>query len=164
MWKQSRSISSVARVDCQDDIPALRCLIVYSMHSPLSFIFHINLILAKLSKAVYILRSSQNILTPRARKFDLGLCVVFQEQKCKLCNRKLFHIILCNNELLYIPFARLASSSIRLYVCISPKNIFFTIALVAELSTVPNPLTLSLRSPLLITLISGFFEKTGFSL
>ena len=61
------NIFSVERVKNEDDIPAIRFLGVL-FDSNLNFNFHIKSIKAKLSKALYILRSTKNTLSLKARK------------------------------------------------------------------------------------------------
>ena len=68
-----------------------------------------------------------------------------------LCNterrNQFLHIILCKNELLYIPFARLTWSPTRCSRAVHCPQ---------------PPFTLPLPFPQLITLISAFYEKTVF--
>jgi len=60
-------ISKILQVKCEDDIPAIRFLGVY-FDPLLNFKFHINTVSKKLSKALYILRSSKNFLTDSSLK------------------------------------------------------------------------------------------------
>ena len=65
------NIFSVSRVKQEDDVPAVRFLGVH-FDPDLNFSHHIKLVAAKISKALYILRSSKNILTLKAKK----LCII----------------------------------------------------------------------------------------
>ena len=60
-------IFQVSRIRYEDDIPAVRFLGVY-FDANLTFAYHTKLISAKISKALFILRSSKNFLTLKARK------------------------------------------------------------------------------------------------
>ena len=57
----------IIRVLPGDDTPAVRFLGVY-FDPNLNFHYHIKTISSKLSKALYILRTSKNLLTPKALK------------------------------------------------------------------------------------------------
>ena len=58
---------SIARVKQEDDVPAIRFLGVF-FDPNLNFKYHIKTISAKMSKALYILRSTKNYLTQKACK------------------------------------------------------------------------------------------------
>ena len=60
-------ITPISRVTNEDDIPAIRFLGVY-FDPQLNFNYHTKLISSKLSKTLYILRSSKIFFTPRALK------------------------------------------------------------------------------------------------
>ena len=59
--------SPISRVLSTDDLPAVRFLGVYFDPS-LNFQYHTKIIISKLSKALYILRSSKNLLTLKSLK------------------------------------------------------------------------------------------------
>ena len=59
--------SPIFRVLATDDLPAVRFLGVYFDPS-LNFQYHTKIIISKLSKALYILRSSKNLLTLKSLK------------------------------------------------------------------------------------------------
>jgi hypothetical protein len=61
------NIVSLSPIKDDDDVPAVRFLGVY-FDSRLNFKYHVNLVANKLSKALYILRTVKNIMTPRALK------------------------------------------------------------------------------------------------
>jgi hypothetical protein len=60
-------IFPIERVSVNSTVPAIRFLGVY-FDENLNFKYHIKLLLSKLSKTLYFLRSSKNFLTPRAMK------------------------------------------------------------------------------------------------
>ena len=60
-------IHHISRVKSSDEVPAIRFLGVY-FDPNLNFQHHINLLISKLSKSLYILRTTKNILTENARK------------------------------------------------------------------------------------------------
>jgi Reverse transcriptase (RNA-dependent DNA polymerase) len=60
-------IFPLERVDSSSNCAAIRFLGIY-FDENLNFKFHINKITSKLSKALFIMRSSKNLLTPRALK------------------------------------------------------------------------------------------------
>ena len=57
----------ISRVSPNDDIPAVRFLGVF-FDQNINFNYHVKVLSSKLSKALYILRSSKNFLTLKARK------------------------------------------------------------------------------------------------
>jgi hypothetical protein len=57
----------IERISMNSDTPAIRFLGVY-FDENLNFKYHIKLLVTKLSKALFFLRSSKNFLTPRALK------------------------------------------------------------------------------------------------
>jgi hypothetical protein len=57
----------IERISINSDTPAIRFLGVY-FDENLSFRYHIKLLITKLSKALFFMRSSKNFLTPRALK------------------------------------------------------------------------------------------------
>ena len=57
----------ISRVSPNDDIPAIRFLGVF-FDQNINFNYHVKVLSSKLSKALYILRSSKNFLTLKARK------------------------------------------------------------------------------------------------
>ena len=61
------NISPISRVNPTDDVPSVRFLGVH-FDPLLNFQHHIKTISSKLSKALYILRSSKNLLSTKARK------------------------------------------------------------------------------------------------
>ena len=61
------NVHQVTRIKQEDDTPAVRFLGVY-FDPNLNFSHHIKLITAKISKALFILRSSKNFLTVKAKK------------------------------------------------------------------------------------------------
>ncbi len=61
------SINYISRINSSDEVPAVHFLGVY-FDPNLNFQYHISLLISKLSKALYILRSTKNILTENARK------------------------------------------------------------------------------------------------
>jgi hypothetical protein len=61
------NIVNLTPIKDEDDVPAVRFLGVY-FDSRLNFKYHVNLVANKLSKALYILRTVKNIMTPRALK------------------------------------------------------------------------------------------------
>jgi hypothetical protein len=60
-------IFPIERITNLSSVPAIRFLGVY-FDENLNFKYHIKLLLSKLSKTLYFLRSSKNFLTPRAMK------------------------------------------------------------------------------------------------
>jgi hypothetical protein len=60
-------IFPIERISANSPVPAIRFLGVY-FDENLNFKYHIKLLLSKLSKTLYFLRSSKNFLTPRAMK------------------------------------------------------------------------------------------------
>jgi hypothetical protein len=60
-------IFPIARISVNSPVPAVRFLGVY-FDENLNFKYHIKLLLSKLSKTLYFLRSSKNFLTPKAMK------------------------------------------------------------------------------------------------
>jgi hypothetical protein len=60
-------IFPIERISNSSHVPAIRFLGVY-FDENLNFKYHIKLLLSKLSKTLYFLRSSKNFLTPRAMK------------------------------------------------------------------------------------------------
>ena len=71
----------ISRVTPNDDIPAIRFLGVF-FDQELNFNFHLKILSSKLSKALYILRSSTNFSTRKALKsvyyalFHSDLCTL----------------------------------------------------------------------------------------
>jgi len=65
--KNDPSISKLQRVTSDDNIPAIRFLGVY-FDPQLNFNYYIQLLCTKLSKSLYILRTSKNVITEKALK------------------------------------------------------------------------------------------------
>jgi hypothetical protein len=60
-------IFPIERISANSPVPAIRFLGVY-FDENLNFKYHIKLLLSKLSRTLYFLRSSKNFLTPKAMK------------------------------------------------------------------------------------------------
>jgi hypothetical protein len=85
-------IHRMERVDTNSNIPAMRFLDVF-FDPALNFKYHVQQIMSKLSRALYILRTVKNLLTPHTLKslyYTLFLChLIYAMPIWTVCNLQL---------------------------------------------------------------------------